>query len=115
MSPGGADEVGWGEGNERWGSIVGTKAARDRPTMIDQELVLPMSYENVALLIPCLRQTSPVLAPASCSRKIPMICSSVNRLGFMSIPSQVMDSTHFWRRSRGSAQVTLSIAWIRLH
>jgi primosomal protein N' (replication factor Y) len=32
-----------------------------------------------------------------------MICSSVNRLGFMSIPSLVMDSTHFWRRSRGSA------------
>jgi hypothetical protein len=44
------------------------------------------------------------LRPASCSRRIPMICSSVNRLGFMSIPSQVMDSTHFWRRSRGSAQ-----------
>ena len=46
MSPGGADEVGWGEGNERWGSIVGTEASRDRPRMIDQELVLPMSYDN---------------------------------------------------------------------
>jgi hypothetical protein len=33
-----------------------------------------------------------------------MICSSVNRLGFMSIPFQAMDSTHFWRSSRGSAQ-----------
>src|SRR5262249_33034186 len=39
-----------------------------------------------------------------------MICSSVNRLGFMSIPSQVMDSTHSWRRSRGSAQ-RLLISW----
>jgi hypothetical protein len=27
-----------------------------------------------------------VVAPASSSRKIPMICSSVNRLGFKSIP-----------------------------
>jgi hypothetical protein len=33
-----------------------------------------------------------------------MICSSVNRLGFMSIPSEVMDSTHFWRRFWGSGQ-----------
>ena len=29
------------------------------------------------MLIPSLRQTSAVVAPASCSRKIPMICSSV--------------------------------------
>jgi hypothetical protein len=29
---------------------------------------------------------SAVFVPASCSRNIPMICSSVNRLGFMSIP-----------------------------
>lgn len=54
--------------------------------------------------IKVLRQTSPVFAPASCSRKIPMICSSVNRLGFMSIPSHVMDFTHFGR-DRG-AQVS---------
>src|SRR5580693_1293203 len=40
----------------------------------------------VSQLIPYLRQTSAVFVPASCSRKIPMICSSVNRLGFMSIP-----------------------------
>src|SRR5262245_57467584 len=43
-----------------------------------------------------------VFAPASCSRKIPRICSSVNRLGFMSIPLRAMDSTHSWRRFRGS-------------
>jgi hypothetical protein len=35
---------------------------------------------------------------------LPMICSSVKRLGFMSIPQRVMDSTHFWSRSRGSGQ-----------
>src|SRR5262245_19726682 len=28
--------------------------------------------------MPCLRQTSSVLAPASCSRRIAMICSSLN-------------------------------------
>jgi hypothetical protein len=58
---------------------------------------LAFHLKNVALLIPYLRQTSAVSAPASCSRKIPMICSSVNRLGFMSIPFPVTDSTHFWR------------------
>jgi hypothetical protein len=38
-----------------------------------------------------------------------MICSSVNRLGFMSIPFQVMDSTHFWRSYRGSAQMAFAV------
>src|SRR6185312_13808502 len=33
--------------------------------------------------MPCLRQTSAVFAPASCSFSIPMICSSVNREGRM--------------------------------
>src|SRR4051794_27758358 len=33
-----------------------------------------------------------------------MICSSVNRLAFMSIPQRVTDSTHFWRSLRGSGQ-----------
>src|SRR5262249_35110961 len=39
-----------------------------------------------------------------CSRRIAMICSSVKRLGFMSFPRRVMDSTHFWRKFRGSGQ-----------
>jgi hypothetical protein len=33
---------------------------------------------DVALLIPCRRQSSAVFAPASCSRRMAMICSSVN-------------------------------------
>ena len=37
-----------------------------------------------------------------------MICSSVNRLGFMSIPFRVMDFTHFRRSYRGSAQIHAS-------
>jgi hypothetical protein len=44
-----------------------------------------------------------------------MICSSVNRLGFMSIPSEVMDSTHFWRRFWGSGQVWLLQLRIESH
>ena len=51
--------------------------------------------EATVLSLPLVegRTADPVLAanigrfaPASCSRSIPMICSSVNRLGFMSIP-----------------------------
>src|SRR5512140_3495252 len=37
----------------------------------------------LASLTPCLRQRSATETPASCSFKIPMICSSVNRLRFM--------------------------------
>src|SRR5690242_4575752 len=33
--------------------------------------------------MPCLRSTSAVFAPASCSCKIPTICSSVNRPRFI--------------------------------
>src|SRR3954453_3250418 len=35
------------------------------------------------MLIPCRRHTSAVLAPASCSRKTPITCSSVNLDRFM--------------------------------
>src|SRR5208283_4349914 len=38
---------------------------------------------KVALEIPWRRQTSSVLAPASCSRSTPMICSSLKRLPFI--------------------------------
>ena len=68
-------------------------------------------FEKVALLIPCLRHTSAVFAPASCSRKIPMICSSVNQLGFMSIPSEVINSAHFG----GSIGAQLSRYWPHPH
>jgi len=43
-----------------------------------QAAILHFHLKNVALLIPCLWQRSAVFAPASCSRRIPMICSSVN-------------------------------------
>src|SRR6185312_10711771 len=37
--------------------------------------------------MPCLRHTSAVDSPASCSRRIPMICSSLNRLPLIVRPS----------------------------
>jgi hypothetical protein len=54
----------------------------------------------VALLIPCLRQTSPVFAPPSCSRKIPMICSSPTRLHVHPFP--VMDSLPIFGGNSGA-------------
>src|SRR5215469_3850099 len=36
--------------------------------------------------MPCLRHTSTVFAPASCSRRIAIICSSLNRLRFIVRP-----------------------------
>src|SRR5271166_5935449 len=44
---------------------------------------LAFHLENVAPETPYLRQTSAVFAPASCSFKIPRICSSVNRDRFI--------------------------------
>jgi hypothetical protein len=42
----------------------------------------------VASETPCLRARSAVLAPASCSRKTPIICSSVNLARFFVRPSE---------------------------
>jgi hypothetical protein len=36
---------------------------------------------KLSIEMPCLRQTSAIFAPASCSFSIPMIWSSVNREG----------------------------------
>ena len=40
---------------------------------------------SVALLIPCLRHTSAVFIPPSCSRRTAMICSSLNLVFFTSV------------------------------
>jgi hypothetical protein len=63
---------------------------------------------SIALLIACLRHTSAVAAPASCSRRTAMICSSVNRLARIVRPFPATDSTHFWRYFRGSRQVSFA-------
>src|SRR5262245_39951083 len=55
--------------------------------------------------MPCFRHTSAVVAPASCSRRIPMICSSLNRLPFIVRLLSVTDSTPFWRNFRGSGHL----------
>ncbi len=54
---------------------------------------------NVALLIPCFRHASTIETPASCSRKIPMICSCVNlSIASSSGPSFGSDSSFVWRK-----------------
>src|SRR6516225_2878500 len=55
--------------------------------------------------MPCLRYTSTVFVPASCSRRIAIICSSLNRLRFIVRPPLGSDSTQIWRRFRGSGQI----------
>lgn len=61
--------------------------------------------KNVALLIPFLRQTSPVATPASCSRRIEIICSSVNLdFLFVQLPLRPSDFTQAWISLRGSDQ-----------
>jgi hypothetical protein len=62
----------------------------------------------VAPLIPCRRQTSAVFAPASCSRRIAMICSSVNFDLLISGPLLGPDSSIRWTSYRG-AQHTAAI------
>jgi len=44
---------------------------------------LAFQLYSVASDIPYFRQSSAALAPASCSRKTPMICSSVKRTRFI--------------------------------
>ena len=48
---------------------------------------LAFQLYRVASEIPCLRASSPVFAPASCSRSTAMICSSVNLPRFIVRPS----------------------------
>jgi hypothetical protein len=52
--------------------------------------------------MPCLRQTSAVGDPLSCSFSIPMIYASVNRDCFIVRLLAWTDSTKIWRRFRGS-------------
>lgn len=48
------------------------------------------------------RHSSAVAAPASCSFKIPMICSSLNLLRFIRPYFAGADSTEKWRHFRGA-------------
>ena len=53
--------------------------------------------------MPCRRQTSAVLSPASCSFSIAMICSSLNRL-FICLSFRWADPTTKWRNVRAAGQ-----------
>src|ERR1700722_5107062 len=60
--------------------------------------------------MPCRRHTSGVFAPASASRKIPIICSSLNRLPFI-CPSPFSDGLYLQTvgREGGTPQVVATI------
>ena len=59
--------------------------------------------------MPCLRQNSATGTPASCSFKIPMLCSSENRDRFIRpVLSSRPDSSTTWRNYRGSQQLAIS-------
>src|SRR5215468_3828113 len=60
---------------------------------------LAFQLYSVASEIPCLRARSAVFAPASCSRRTAMICSSVNLPRFIVRPSAGPDSNPPWRKN----------------
>ncbi len=62
--------------------------------------------KNVALPIACLRHRSATVMPLSCSRNIPIICSSLNLLCFIVFSLKTeSDSTHSWISLKGSGQL----------
>jgi hypothetical protein len=84
-----------------------SKSAPRRITVHAAILGLPLV--NLAALTPCLRYTSAVFAPASCSRSTAMICSSVNSIASSSVPFVGPDSSFTWRCFRG--QVARSVPY----
>jgi hypothetical protein len=62
---------------------------------------LAFHLKKVVPLVPWRRQRSCVFAPASCSFRMPMIYSSVNRL-LLIVDLLAIDSTITWREFRGA-------------
>src|SRR5271170_5904373 len=68
---------------------------------------------SVASAIPCRRHTSAVFSPASASRKIPMICSSLYRLPFICPPPSGDELyVNLWDFSGGTPEVKAP-SWTR--
>src|SRR6202795_2593247 len=65
---------------------------------------LAFQLYSVASETPCLRARSAVFAPASCSRRTPMICSSVNLFRFIG-PSLLRGRTLNLRGGKTQGQV----------
>ncbi len=64
---------------------------------------------------PCLRQRSAHFAPASCSCKMPMICSFVSRPFFIVRPLHGPDSNRRWRKNPVAGhQTTTNLRQVRL-
>src|SRR3954466_6831311 len=60
----------------------------------------------LASLTPCLRQRSAIDTPASCSFKIPMICSSVNDCASCSGPRLGPERTSNWIKPEGQGHLS---------
>ena len=64
--------------------------------------------------MPCLRHRPAHFAPASCSPRMPMICSSVNRIRFIVRPQVGPDSNRRWRKNPVAGQISSRSAKVRL-
>src|ERR1700689_5794308 len=93
-----------------WSSIVSAKSffslrfssSSDRRRLASDTSMPPyLAFQlySVASEMPCLRARSPVFAPASCSRKTAIICSSVNLIRFIVRPLLRPDSNSAWRKN----------------
>src|SRR3954454_21512256 len=74
-----------------------------RPTLPPPYLAFQLY--SVASETPCLRARSAVFAPASCSRRTPIICSSVNLARFICPSFTRPDSNSTWRNFAGAGQL----------
>src|SRR5690606_5804191 len=63
--------------------------------------------------MPCLRHRSAHFAPASCSARMPMICSSVNLVRFIVRPQVGPDSNRIWRKNPGAGHKRR--VWRKIH
>src|SRR4051812_3703642 len=65
---------------------------------------LAFQLYSVASEMPCLRARSAVFAPASCSCRTAIICSSVNLIRFIVRPLMRPDSNSRWRKNSVAGQ-----------
>src|SRR3954452_22441127 len=73
---------------------------------------LAFQLYSVASEMPCLRARSAVFAPASCSRRTAMICSSVNLIRFIVRPFLRPDSNSEWRKSSVAGHRDEGLWWV---
>ncbi len=78
---------------ERTLTLTSERLIAHRAPFAQADHEIKLTLYSVASAIPCRRHTSAVFSPASTSRRIPMICSSLNRLPFI-CPSPLGDELY---------------------